>query len=260
MDKAEAELEYGFSLYQGGIVPGNSLRVVNIEGVDTEACCGTHADNTSEVGWVRILRSSRISDGIVRLEYVAQERAIEVLNSEAGILNDLCEAWGVNQEQIKDTALRFFHDSKRLKNDNEKQEKQILDLQVKSVLRDGTNKNFFCRSEQDSPTLYITYLPQFAEEFKSQGKGIVFVGSNFVVGLFGDPSAIQLPVVEEQCTAMSSKPIKKNIKDKVSFKFKEKGKKPINAAGVVSFMITGADFDVGRLVEILESQQIISLD
>lgn len=101
-------------------MPGNSLRVVNIEGIDTEACCGTHADNTSEVGWVRILRSSRISDGIVRLEYVAKERAIEVLNNEAGILEDLCEAWGVNQEQIKDTALRFFHDSKSLKAANEK--------------------------------------------------------------------------------------------------------------------------------------------
>ena len=77
---------------------------------------------------VRILRSSRISDGIVRLEYVAKERAIEVLNNEAGILNDLGEAWGLNQEQIKDTALRFFNDSKRLKADNEKQEKQILEL------------------------------------------------------------------------------------------------------------------------------------
>lgn len=159
MDKAEAELKYGFSLYQGGIVPGNSLRVVNIEGVDTEACCGTHADNTSEVGWIRIIKSSRISDGIVRLEYVAQERAIEVLNNEAGILNDLCDAWGVNQEQIKDTALRFFHDSKRLKADNEKQEKKILELQVKSVLRDGTLKTFFCQSEQESPTLYVSYLP-----------------------------------------------------------------------------------------------------
>lgn len=95
MDKAEAEKQYGFSLYQGGIVPGNSLRVVNIEGVDTEACCGTHADNTAEVGWVRILRSSRISDGIVRLEYVAKEKAIGILNNEANILQDLCEEWGV---------------------------------------------------------------------------------------------------------------------------------------------------------------------
>lgn len=57
MDKAEAEKKFGFHLYQGGIVPGNTLRVVNIEGVDTEACCGTHCDNTAEVGWVRMLKS-----------------------------------------------------------------------------------------------------------------------------------------------------------------------------------------------------------
>lgn len=82
MDKAEAEKKFGFHLYQGGIVPGNSLRVVNIDGVDTEACCGTHCDNTAEVGWIRIIKSQRISDGIVRLYYVAHERAITVLNEE----------------------------------------------------------------------------------------------------------------------------------------------------------------------------------
>jgi alanyl-tRNA synthetase len=63
--------------------------VVNIQGVDVEACCGTHADNTAEVGWVRILKSQRISDGIVRLTYVAQERAIDVLTAESGILVNL---------------------------------------------------------------------------------------------------------------------------------------------------------------------------
>jgi alanyl-tRNA synthetase len=31
-------------LYQGGVVPGNTLRVVNIDGIDVEACCGTHCD------------------------------------------------------------------------------------------------------------------------------------------------------------------------------------------------------------------------
>jgi alanyl-tRNA synthetase len=60
MDKAEAEKQYGFRLYQGGIVPGNDLRVVHIEDTDVEACCGTHCDSTSEVGWVRILKTSKI--------------------------------------------------------------------------------------------------------------------------------------------------------------------------------------------------------
>ena len=70
-------------------------------------------------------------------------------------------------------------------------------MQVKSALRDGTNSLFFAKSEQDSPTLYVTYLPQFAEEFKNSGKGIAFFGSNFVVGLFGDPETIPLDMIEE---------------------------------------------------------------
>ena len=85
------------------------------------------------------------------------------MNGEAQILTDLTEAWGVNQEQIKDTALRFFHDSKHLKTENEKQERKILELQVKSALRDGESSTFFCKSEQEAPTMYISFLPMFAE-------------------------------------------------------------------------------------------------
>lgn len=94
MKKDDAEKKHGFHLYQGGIVPGNTLRVVDIEGVDTEACCGTHCDNTSEVGWVKIVRTSRISDGIVRLEYVAYNRAVDILNEENQLLHDICDTWG----------------------------------------------------------------------------------------------------------------------------------------------------------------------
>lgn len=71
MDKAEAEKNFGFTLYQGGVVPGNSLRIVEIDNTDVEACCGTHHDNTSQVGLVKILKSHRISDGIVRIYFVA---------------------------------------------------------------------------------------------------------------------------------------------------------------------------------------------
>lgn len=53
INKAEAEKKYGFTLYQGGVVPGNQLRVVNINDVDIEACCGTHRDNTNEVGYIK---------------------------------------------------------------------------------------------------------------------------------------------------------------------------------------------------------------
>ena len=79
MDKSEAEKQYGFVLYQGGVVPGNNLRVVQIQDTDVEACCGTHHDKTSDVGWVKILKSTRIQDGIVRLYYVAVKIILKIV-------------------------------------------------------------------------------------------------------------------------------------------------------------------------------------
>lgn len=137
------------------------------------------------------MKTQRISDGIVRLYYVARDRAIEVMNSETKIMNTLCETWGVDQSQIEQTANRFFNEYKRLGTLNKKQDQQVLSLQVKYLLASSGNSAFFAKSEQDDPTLYISSLPQFAEEFKAKEKGIVYCGSNFCVGLLGDPSKVK---------------------------------------------------------------------
>lgn len=60
-----------------------------------------------------------------------------------------------------------------------------------------------------------------------------------MVGLFGDPTGINMEELEKVAKDLSSKPIKVMKKDNVSFKFKEKGKKPINAKGVLQFMVSG---------------------
>lgn len=71
MPKYEAEKRYGFVLYEGGVVLEPVIRVVEIEGLDAEACFGTHLKNTREVGALKIVKVERIADGVVRFEYVA---------------------------------------------------------------------------------------------------------------------------------------------------------------------------------------------
>ncbi len=93
--KDKAELSFGMRLYQGGVVPGNELRVVNIEGVDVEACCGTHCDRTSEVGWIKVLNTKKISDGVVRLFFVAGAKTLHHMKKDTEILNELSEMWSV---------------------------------------------------------------------------------------------------------------------------------------------------------------------
>ncbi|MEM1680330.1 MAG: alanine--tRNA ligase [Sulfolobales archaeon] len=92
MPRYEAEGKYGLTLYQGGVPMEPIIRVVEIEGVDAQACFGTHLRNTCEIGGIKLLNVQRIQDGVVRLEFVAgtqlvrYARSLEELISEAASL------------------------------------------------------------------------------------------------------------------------------------------------------------------------------
>jgi alanyl-tRNA synthetase len=76
-DRGTAEQKYGFKIYQGGIVPVKSVRIVSIEDFDVEACGGTHVKKTGEIKLVKITRTKRIQDGVVRIEFVSGDTALD---------------------------------------------------------------------------------------------------------------------------------------------------------------------------------------
>ena len=76
-DRGTAEQKYGFKIYQGGIVPVKSVRIVSIEDFDIEACGGTHVKKTGEIKLVKITRTKRIQDGVVRIEFVSGDTALD---------------------------------------------------------------------------------------------------------------------------------------------------------------------------------------
>jgi alanyl-tRNA synthetase len=78
MPRNRAEEKFGMRIYQGGAVPGKVLRIVNIRGVDVETCGGTHLNNTKEAGEIKILKTTKIQDGIDRIEFTAGEEAVKV--------------------------------------------------------------------------------------------------------------------------------------------------------------------------------------
>jgi len=69
--RTEAEQEYGFGLYQGGVPTGEKIRIVKV-GDDVEACGGTHCLSTGLIGPIKILKSERIQDGVERIEFAAE--------------------------------------------------------------------------------------------------------------------------------------------------------------------------------------------
>ncbi|MDE1858083.1 MAG: alanine--tRNA ligase [Thaumarchaeota archaeon] len=104
MPRQEAESKYGFRLYQGGVVPGSLVRVVDIGGWDIEACGGTHAESTGEVGLIKIKKAERVQDGVERLEFVAGEAAIEYMHKMDSELGELSSILGTQRENLPKVA------------------------------------------------------------------------------------------------------------------------------------------------------------
>ncbi len=144
VEKVDAEQEYGFRLYQGGAPPGNEVRIVEIEGVDAEACGGTHLSRTGEAETFVMTGSNKVQDGVIRLEYKAgdaaerylediEERIEEIadlMNTEKneGILGgtarevqrELCNTFSVEPGQLVDTVKRFKSENREIKNQAER--------------------------------------------------------------------------------------------------------------------------------------------
>jgi len=110
-----AERKFGFRLYQGGSVPGGELRVVEIPKWDAEACGGTHVARTSDVALIKILRSTRIQDGVVRLEYTAGKAAFEAVRKQSEEVKRTAEVFGVPADQLVPTAERIVSEWKELR-------------------------------------------------------------------------------------------------------------------------------------------------
>jgi alanyl-tRNA synthetase len=104
--RGEAEQKYTFRIYQGGVAPTNNIRIVNVEGWDIEACGGTHVRRTGELGLVKITKSERIQDGVVRLEFVAAKSALNYLQELENSLNTIAQSLGTSKEKVVESILK----------------------------------------------------------------------------------------------------------------------------------------------------------
>mgnify|MGYP001158340319 FL=1 len=113
-DRGTAEQKYGFKIYQGGIVPVKSIRIVSIEDFDIEACGGTHVKQTDEIELIKITRTKRIQDGVVRIEFVSGDTALDYVKrhdadliKKSSELKDKTELKEKRQEQKQELREKF---------------------------------------------------------------------------------------------------------------------------------------------------------
>jgi alanyl-tRNA synthetase len=173
-ERREAEDEYGFDLYQGGIPPGENLRLIHVSD-DVQACAGTHVLRTGDIGVIKVLSTERIQDGVERLVFAAGDAAIEATQRTEDALYSAAETFDVSPQEVPGTAERFFDEWKQ-------RGKRIEELkeQLASVRAQGESGGEAI--DIGDATAVIQRLDADMDELRATANALVEDGSVAVLG------------------------------------------------------------------------------
>jgi len=132
--RAEAERRYGIRIYQGGVVPGGNVRIVEIEGINVQACGGLHVKRTGEVGLIKILKCSKIQDGVIRLEFTCGLSSLKHVQRKEKLMKEVTRILNTQEEHIVKSIEKLKGEIERAKLDyRQLWKKYIQEIVLKNI-------------------------------------------------------------------------------------------------------------------------------
>jgi alanyl-tRNA synthetase len=184
----EAEEEHGFDLYQGGIPPGERIRLIQVD-EDVQACGGTHVARTGDIGAIKLLNTERVQDGVIRLTFAAGDAAIEATQDTEDALYEAAETLDVSPEDVPETAARFFEEWKERGKTIEELKEQLAEARASG----GADAE---EVEVAGTTAVIQRIDADMDELRAQANAIVEQGSVAVLGSGADGATFVVAVPE----------------------------------------------------------------
>ncbi|WP_302082770.1 alanine--tRNA ligase [Salinibaculum rarum] len=177
-DRNDAESEYGFDIYQGGIPEGEQIRLITV-GEDTQACGGTHVSRTGDIGAIKLLNTERIQDGVIRLTYAAGDAAVAATQRTERALDEAADVLDVTPEEVPETAQRFFDEWKARGKQIEELKEELAEVRA-SGGGDGE------AVEVAGTTAVVQRLDGDMDELRATANALVDEGKVAVIGSGAD--------------------------------------------------------------------------
>ncbi|MFW5932632.1 MAG: alanine--tRNA ligase [Candidatus Hadarchaeota archaeon] len=141
MDRNEAESKYGHSLYQGGVVPGSEIRIVDIEDWNAQACAGTHCTRTGEVGMIKIIGRERIQDGVERLVFASGKPILKEVQRREERVRSAAEKLRSEPSEIDDAVEKLYDMWKTARKEADVLKSRLAAIRAESLERKAEEIN-----------------------------------------------------------------------------------------------------------------------
>lgn len=188
-NRHEAEEEFGFDLYQGGIPGGTNIRLIHVA-EDVQACGGTHVRRTGDIGCIKLLNTERVQDGVERLTFAAGDAAIEATQETEDYLRTAADTLSVSPAEVPETAERFFEEWKA-------QGKQIDDLKEQLAEARASGAGGGEEIEIGDTTAVIQRIDTDMEELRATANAMAEDGKIAVIGSGADGAQFVVAIPDD---------------------------------------------------------------
>ncbi|WP_438444040.1 alanyl-tRNA editing protein [Gorillibacterium sp. sgz5001074] len=110
------------------------VRIVEIEGVEYNACGGTHVASTGGIGMIKLMKQEKMK-GNVRITFLCGERALREFNASLRILGALAARFNTGREEILDRIEKGDQEQRALQAELAQLKEQNEEYLVRELLR-----------------------------------------------------------------------------------------------------------------------------
>jgi len=187
LPKDEAEKKYGFRLYQGGAIPGNSLRIIEIPNIDVQACAGLHLHEIKDIGIFKIIKRTSVQDGVERIFYTTQKAALAHIKEQERYLEKSSDILCVNKHELAKTLGNFFREWKEQRKEIDSLKHRIAEYEIDNIVNTH-DKTVIAKFNLDT-TEILKVFKQVQQSEKSKDKIIAIYNNNGNIFIWRGPES-----------------------------------------------------------------------
>ena len=151
---------------------GNEIRVVKIDDIDINLCCGVHVKNTLDLRVIKIKKFEKYKKA-TRIEFLCGTKAIQDMLKRDNYLNKICRLLSSNEEDAYKGIENLNNKLNDLSKENRRLEDIISNYEIKEMIEEAekiNNMNVIIKTYENKTMNYINKIAnKISEEDNTVG-------------------------------------------------------------------------------------------
>lgn len=150
----------------------NSIRVVQIEDLDINACCGVHPSNTLELQMIKI-KGWVPHKGNTRIEFLAGDRAVSYALDRDNILSEICKKLNTADNEAINRINNLNNDYAEVLEEKKKLKNEFSKYEVENLINSAEKSNDFIIISKIYENEDMKYLNKLATSLTEEDNRVV---------------------------------------------------------------------------------------